>query len=82
VSAVLFSLDRPKLVSLGTVNNEGCKKRNRSHTNTRQEQRVNTTQHRTRTTPQNDHTKNHPPHLTPIEGGAATASTTSKEWEV
>ena len=59
-----------------------CKKRIKSHTQTRHTQthdKNTTTQHTTRTTPQtNDHTKNHPSHLTTIEGGAATVRTTSQ----
>ena len=43
-----------------------CKKRNRPHTQTHSN---NNTTH--------DHTKDDPPHLTTIEGGAATVHTTS-----
>jgi len=45
-----------------------------THTSTRQEQH-HTTHDKNNTT--NDHTKNHPLHLTTIEGGAATVRTTS-----
>ena len=44
-----------------------------THTNTRQEQH----HKRPHEGPPNDHTKDHPPHLTTIEGGAATVRTTS-----
>ena len=40
-----------------------CKERIRSHTQTLVQNNT------------NDHTKNHPPHLTTIEGGAATMQT-------
>jgi len=50
-----------------------CKKRNRSHTQT--DDKNNTTDNKNITT--DDHAKNHPLHLTTIEGGAATVRTTS-----